>query len=62
MWPCARPPQSTGMRTVDVGLAQLSMHSCREMCGTDDVTHGINLFTEFYNSFAAVDATLDTHE
>ena len=50
------------MRTVDVGLPQLSMHSCREMCGTDDVSHGINLFTEFFNSFTTVDATLDTAE
>ena len=26
----------TGMRTVDVGNPMLSMHSCREMCGTRD--------------------------
>jgi len=54
--------QRTGMRTVDVGLPQLSMHSCREMCGTDDVSHGINLFTEFFNCFTEVDASLVTDE
>jgi aspartyl aminopeptidase len=25
-----------GMATVDVGIAQLAMHSCRELCGSDD--------------------------
>jgi len=33
-----------GMRTIDVGIAQLAMHSIREMCGTVDVTHSVNLF------------------
>lgn len=27
-----------GMSTVDVGIAQLSMHSARELCGADDVS------------------------
>ncbi|KAI9493367.1 peptidase M18 [Zychaea mexicana] len=32
-----------GLRTVDVGNPQLSMHSIREVGGTDDVKHGIDL-------------------
>jgi aspartyl aminopeptidase len=28
-----------GIRTVDVGVAMLSMHSIREQCGSDDVNH-----------------------
>jgi aspartyl aminopeptidase len=33
----------TGIRTVDIGNPQLSMHSIREMCGIADVTHAVNL-------------------
>ena len=33
-----------GMPTLDVGAAQLSMHSIREMCGTSSVIHAIELF------------------
>jgi len=48
-----------GIRTVDMGNAQLSMHSIREMCGVDDVNHTINLFTAFYNSFTELDKSLN---
>jgi aspartyl aminopeptidase len=38
-----------GMPAIDVGVAQLSMHSIREMAGVDDVEHSINLFSAFYS-------------
>ena len=37
-----------GIPAIDVGVAQLSMHSIREMAGTEDVSHSINLFSAFY--------------
>jgi aspartyl aminopeptidase len=33
-----------GIRTVDVGAPMLSMHSCREMCGTADVYWSVEAF------------------
>ncbi len=36
-----------GMTTVDVGVAQLSMHSARELCGADDPAAFVALLTEF---------------
>jgi len=47
-----------GVRTVDVGVAQLSMHSIREMCGSHDVQRYIDLFTALYESFGEVDSKL----
>jgi len=49
---------NTGIRTVDVGNPQLSMHSIREMCGTSDITHAVNLFTAFYEQFPALDDSI----
>ena len=34
-----------GIRTVDVGIPQLSMHSVREMCGTEDIDICFRHFT-----------------
>lgn len=36
---------------LDIGNPQLSMHSIREMGGTDDVGHGINLLRVKYNGY-----------
>jgi len=47
-----------GIRTIDIGCPQLSMHSIREMCGTDDVGHAIALFKAFFESFTALDLSL----
>ncbi|KAK3807921.1 MAG: peptidase M18 [Benniella sp.] len=47
-----------GLRTVDVGNAQLSMHSCREVCGSEDVALAIKLFEGFFEDFPSVDARL----
>ncbi len=47
-----------GVRTVDVGLPQLSMHSAREMCGVEDVLHGVNFFTALFQRFHEVEESL----
>eukprot|EP00727_Mastigamoeba_balamuthi_P000903 m51a1_g1081 putative aspartyl aminopeptidase (490) ;mRNA; f:22513-24586 len=41
-----------GIRAVDVGNAQLSMHSIREVCGAADIEHMINLIKAFYEEFS----------
>ena len=48
-----------GVRTVDVGVPQLSMHSVREMAGVDDVAHAAAFFTTFFEAFPALDAALE---
>jgi len=47
-----------GIRTVDMGLPQLSMHSIREMCGVADVNHACHLFSGFFSSFTKIDEKL----
>lgn len=44
-----------GVRTVDVGVPQLAMHSIREMCGVQDVDLSIRLMSEIYKTFPALD-------
>jgi aspartyl aminopeptidase len=47
-----------GMRTIDIGTPQFSMHSIREMCSVDDVSHYIRLMSAFYNQFSVLDKSL----
>ena len=44
-----------GARTVDLGNAQLAMHSIRETCGVYDVAHAINLFDSFFRNYAELE-------
>lgn len=48
----------TGIRTVDAGMPQLSMHSCREVMGIMDLYHGVELFKTFYARFRELDTKL----
>ena len=36
-----------GIDTVDVGVAQLSMHSARELCGAEDPVHLAAMLSTF---------------
>ncbi|KAI8817162.1 peptidase M18 [Fimicolochytrium jonesii] len=47
-----------GLRTIDVGNPQLSMHSIRETCGVEDVKYAIDLFESFFHDFAEIEAQL----
>lgn len=49
---------NTGIRTVDVGVAQLSMHSIREMCGTSDVYTTYQLMKHIFNEFISIDQNM----
>jgi len=50
---------NTGMRAVDIGMPQLSMHSVREVMGVADLTHGLDLFRTFFKDFRQIDDKLD---
>ncbi|PNX71308.1 aspartyl aminopeptidase [Trifolium pratense] len=47
-----------GIRTVDVGAPQLSMHSIREMCAVDDVKYSYEHFKAFFQEFFHLDANI----
>ena len=49
---------SCGIRTVDVGVPQLSMHSLREMCGVGDVHAAFTLIRAFYKQYARLDSAI----
>ncbi|KAL7792538.1 peptidase M18-like protein [Trichoderma ceciliae] len=44
-----------GMRTLDLGNPQLSMHSIRETGGTADVGNAIKLFGQFFESYGEIE-------
>lgn len=48
-----------GIRTVDCGIPQLSMHSVREVCGKDAIDTAYRHFKAFYQSFSSVDKKLN---
>eukprot|EP00560_Eucampia_antarctica_P000761 CAMPEP_0197842514 /NCGR_PEP_ID=MMETSP1437-20131217/46780_1 /TAXON_ID=49252 ORGANISM="Eucampia antarctica, Strain CCMP1452" /NCGR_SAMPLE_ID=MMETSP1437 /ASSEMBLY_ACC=CAM_ASM_001096 /LENGTH=166 /DNA_ID=CAMNT_0043452397 /DNA_START=465 /DNA_END=965 /DNA_ORIENTATION=+ len=50
---------ATGIRAIDMGCPQLSMHSIRETMGVTDVVHGVNLFKAFFTHFREVDSTVE---
>ncbi|XP_047157261.1 probable aspartyl aminopeptidase [Vigna umbellata] len=47
-----------GIRTVDVGAPQLSMHSIREICAVDDVKYSYEHFKAFYQEFSHLDGKM----
>jgi aspartyl aminopeptidase len=49
----------TGIRVVDAGMPQLSMHSIREVMGVADLTNAVNLFKCFFNEFRAIDDSIE---
>ncbi len=50
---------ATGIRTVDVGMPQLSMHSVREVMGVIDLAHGLAFFQSFFKYFNDIDDKLE---
>ncbi|KAG7358769.1 aminopeptidase [Nitzschia inconspicua] len=50
---------ATGIRAIDLGCPQLSMHSIRETMGVCDLTNGLKLFKAFFVHFRSVDDSLE---
>ena len=48
-----------GLKTVDVGPPQLSMHSCREIMGADDVYYAVKTFRAAYETYSDVSKAVD---
>lgn len=49
---------STGIRAIDMGCPQLSMHSIRETMGVKDLTNGLSLFKAYFKYFRQVDSNV----
>ncbi|KAF3434485.1 hypothetical protein FNV43_RR25588 [Rhamnella rubrinervis] len=48
-----------GIRTIDCGIAQLSMHSVREICGKEDIDFAYKHFKAFFQTFSRIDRKLN---
>ncbi len=48
---------NTCIKTVDIGIGQLSMHSIRETCGTTDVYYYYKFMLAFYREYGNIDKT-----
>ncbi|MCJ1329118.1 hypothetical protein MMC10_005795 [Thelotrema lepadinum] len=48
-----------GVRTAEVGNAQMSMHSIREMAGSRDLENAIRVFRAFWMGFESVEGEID---
>lgn len=48
----------TGIRAIDIGCPQLSMHSIRETMGTSDLSYSLGLFKGFFKYFREVDDSI----
>ncbi|PHJ17245.1 aspartyl aminopeptidase [Cystoisospora suis] len=48
-----------GVRTVDIGIPQWAMHSCREVCGVLDLDALFSLLQAFYAHFRALDESFE---
>lgn len=47
-----------GTRTLDLGNAQLSMHSIRECGGAYDIEHAVRLFESFFDHFSTLEGKI----
>jgi len=50
---------ATGIRAIDLGCAQMSMHSIRESMGSSDFSSGLKLFKAFFTHFREVDSSIE---
>lgn len=50
---------ATGIRAIDMGCPQLSMHSIRETMGICDLTNGLALLSAFFEHFRDVDSSVE---
>jgi len=47
-----------GMKTVDIGAPQLSMHSIRETCGVIDLLYYRELYASFFQNYESISQDL----